>query len=191
MVVLATGGWDAALMLGDPAHMKPGMPGLELLLPLMLSWAQGREVELGQRVILVGGGQANPGRGPWLQTARSQGGHHPLARGQGCHRRKPRGVEKAQEEGIKMRFKATVISLEGNGGRLSGLSYSQPANGQAARQETLAVDTVVAASGRVPGAIFTPHRAPGRRRQPNHRRLAHGDALCPAQRRPRRPVPGR
>ena len=68
----------------------------------------------------------------------------------------PEELEKAQEEGIKMRFKATVISLEGTGGRLSGLTYRQPANGQAARQETLAVDTVVAASGRVPGAIFTP-----------------------------------
>ncbi|MCF8097258.1 MAG: FAD-dependent oxidoreductase [Desulfarculaceae bacterium] len=156
MVVLATGGWDAALMLGDPAHMKPGMPGLELLLPLMISWAQGREVELGQRVVLVGGGK---------QT---------LAAARGCQERGAKEVtilwpagedatgvahqelEKAQEEGIKMRFRATVISLEGAGGRLTGLSYSQPPNGHAAREETLAVDTVVAASGRVPGAIFTP-----------------------------------
>lgn len=156
MVVLATGGWDAALMLGDPAHMKPALPGLELLLPLMLTWAQGREVELGQRVVLVGGGK---------QT---------LAAARGCKERGAQEVtilwpsgeeatgvsleelEKAQAEGIKMRFKATVTSLEGQGGRLTGLGYTQPANGTAARQETLAVDTVVAASGRVPGVIFAP-----------------------------------
>lgn len=132
------------------------MPGLELLLPLMISWAQGREVALGDKVVLVGGGK---------QT---------LAAARGCAERgakevtilwptgreatgvDPKELEKAQEEGIKMRFKATVLSLEGKDDRLTGLTYGQPANGQAARQETLAADTVVAASGRVPGAIFVP-----------------------------------
>ena len=155
-VVLATGGWDAALMLGDPAQMRPALPGLELLLPLLLSWAQGREGELGRRVVLVGGGKQT------LAAARNclERGAQEVTilwpAGEQDTGLSSQELEKAQAEGIAMRFKATVIGLEGHGGRLSGLTYSQPANGVAARQETLTADTVVAASGRVPGVIFVP-----------------------------------
>ncbi len=155
-VVLATGGWDAALMLGDPAQSRPALPGLELLLPLMLAWAQGREVALGSRVVLVGGGKQTlaAARGCLERGSKEVTVLWPA--GQEATGLSPQELEKAQAEGIKMRFQATVTGLEGDGGRLTGLTYTQPANGHAARQETLAVDTVVAASGRVPGVIFAP-----------------------------------
>jgi len=55
VLLLALGGWDAMLMQGD--EPTPALPGLSLLLPATLRWAMGLHVEVGERVLLVGGGK--------------------------------------------------------------------------------------------------------------------------------------
>ena len=49
-VLMSVGGWDALLNPGDALTSAPALPGLHLLLPLTLAWAQGRDVDLGGRV---------------------------------------------------------------------------------------------------------------------------------------------
>jgi NADPH-dependent glutamate synthase beta subunit-like oxidoreductase len=55
-VALATGGWDTMLMRGQEPNLEQAVPGLYLLLPASLAWAQGMDVPVGQRVVIAGGG---------------------------------------------------------------------------------------------------------------------------------------
>jgi NADPH-dependent glutamate synthase beta subunit-like oxidoreductase len=156
-VVLATGGWDASLMLGDQDRVHPPLPGLQLLLPLTLAWARGQKVELGRKVVLVGGGREMLAAARQCQehgaaqvTILWPGGKDELGLGE-------EELGQIEIQGITMHFSARVTGLRGDGARLAGLSYAQPPrNGGAPGEQTLEADTVIAASGRVPGVIFFP-----------------------------------
>jgi len=155
-VVAATGGWDATLMLGEADRSRPSLPGLQLLLPLTLAWARGQEVELGSSVVLVGGRE--------MLTAARQCRQHGADKVSILFptNRESLGLSEdelaeAEAEGMALRFAAQVTGLQGEGGRLTGLSFIQPrSNGNAPAEKTIPADTVVAASGRAPGVVFLP-----------------------------------
>ncbi|MCF8032933.1 MAG: FAD-dependent oxidoreductase [Desulfarculaceae bacterium] len=155
-VVAATGGWDAALLMGQPGQTRPSLPGLQLLLPLNLAWAKGQEVDLGSKVVLVGGREM-------LATARQcrehgagsvtilfTGSREALGLGEA-------ELRAAEDEGIVLHFAARVTGLQGDGGKLTGLSFQQPpSNGGQPSEQMLPADSVVATSGRAPGVILVP-----------------------------------
>ena len=65
-VLLAVGGWDAMLDPGRNFEPAPALPDVYLLLPLSMAWAQGRPVEVGQKVVLIAEGKTCPVGGPAL-----------------------------------------------------------------------------------------------------------------------------
>ena len=156
-VVSATGGWDTALLMGSQAQTRPTLPGLHLVLPLTLAWAKGQEVSLGSKVVVVGGG------GEVLATARQcreQGASQVTVLFPGSKDSlglSDQELEQAQKDGLELRFRVRVTGLSGDGAKLTGLSFvKESSNGNQPEEEFLAAESVVAASGRAPGVIFTP-----------------------------------
>jgi len=162
-VVLATGGWDATLMRGPEPNLEQAVPGLYLLLPVSLAWAQGMDVPLGRRVVVVGGGEMA------LDAARRcrQGGAEQVTivynRSQGELGLSDSDLTKIGDEGIAVYFNANLIQFKGVDDQLTQLVFSQLAPSTSARRRfaeiAIPADTVIAASGRLPEMIFV--KVPG------------------------------
>jgi NADPH-dependent glutamate synthase beta subunit-like oxidoreductase len=168
-VLLATGGWDAMLMRGQEPNLEQAVPGLYLLLPLSLAWAQGMDVPMGKRVVIAGGGDMA------LDAAKKcmQSGAEQVTV---LYRRSQKEVgltdsEVAQlsDQSIVLHFRATLSQFKGVDDQLTQLVYRQTAsdNGSQAgwsvsrrfKETAIAVDTVITASGRLPEMIFV--KVPG------------------------------
>ncbi len=157
-VVLATGGWDATLMRGPGPDLDQTVPGLYLLLPVSLAWAQGMEVPVGQRAVIVGGGEMA------LDAARRcrQAGAEQVAilygRSQGELGLSESELAKIGDEGTEIYFDATLTQFKGVNNQLTQLVFSQLVSGTAAPRRfteiAIPADTVIAASGRLPEMIF-------------------------------------
>ncbi|MBU2548994.1 MAG: RnfABCDGE type electron transport complex subunit B [Proteobacteria bacterium] len=164
-VLMAVGGWDALLTGGQNPPAEPAFPGLYLLLPLNLAWAGGAEVNIGRHAAVVAGGREA------LTTARRclkkgaekvtiifSGPLHKIGLSE-------TELDQARRENIDIRTSAQVRRLTGVGDRLTGLAYtmglSTRLNGIALSdtegpEHELAVDTVIAATGRLPEMIVHP-----------------------------------
>jgi NADPH-dependent glutamate synthase beta subunit-like oxidoreductase/NAD-dependent dihydropyrimidine dehydrogenase PreA subunit len=128
-VLLATGGWDAMLMRGQEPNLDHAIPGLYLLLPLSLAWAQGMDVPMGKRVVIAGGGDMA------LDAARKcmQTGAEQVTV---LYRRSQKEVgltnsEVAQlsDQSIVPHFRATLSQFKGVDDQLTQLVYRQTASG--------------------------------------------------------------
>jgi NADPH-dependent glutamate synthase beta subunit-like oxidoreductase len=168
-VLLATGGWDAMLMRGQEPNLDQAVPGLYLLLPLSLAWAQGMDVPMGERVVIAGGGDMA------LDAAKKcmQSGAEQVTV---LYRRSQQEVgltdsEVAQlsDQSIVLHFRATLFQFKGVDDQLTQLVYRQTASGNGSqaggsvsrrfKETAIAVDTVITASGRLPEMIFV--KVPG------------------------------
>jgi len=168
-VLLATGGWDAMLMRGQEPNLDQAVPGLYLLLPLSLAWAQGMDVPMGKRVVIAGGGDMA------LDAAKKcmQSGAEQVTV---LYRRSQKEVgltdsEVAQlsDQSIVLHFRATLFQFKGVDDQLTQLVYGQTASGNGSeagrsvsrrfKETAIAVDTVITASGRLPEMIFV--KVPG------------------------------
>ncbi len=168
-VLLATGGWDAMLMRGQEPNLDQAVPGLYLLLPLSLAWAQGMDVPMGERVVIAGGGDMA------LDAAKKcmQSGAEQVTV---LYRRSQKEVgltdsEEAQlrDQSIVLHFRATLFQFKGVDDQLTQLVYRQTASGNGSeagrsvsrqfKETAIAVDTVITASGRLPEMIFV--KVPG------------------------------
>lgn len=149
-VLLATGGFDANLMLNTKPSPRHGLPGLFHLLPLMLGWQAGEEFDLGAKVALVGGGKTA------LQAAE-------MARKGGAEEitilwsRTEAELDLTAEdkklaEGVKLVYGIKPVKLAGS---LEGLTTLTYLDGSGADQ-VLETGTVVAGAGRIPELIAVP-----------------------------------
>jgi formate dehydrogenase beta subunit len=149
-VLVAVGGWDAQLTPGQTMETDPALPKVHLALPLSLALASGKDIKVGQKVAMIGGGR------DMLKLARRL-----IEKGVDevtilCRRpRKETGVSfdeavQAAAEGIKIIPSARIISLHGQGNQLTGLTYATGLNSVAGVE----ADAVVAASGRLPEMII-------------------------------------
>jgi NADPH-dependent glutamate synthase beta subunit-like oxidoreductase len=168
-VLLATGGWDAMLMRGQEPNLDQAVPGLYLLLPLSLAWAQGMDAPIGKRVVIAGGDEMA------LDAAKKcmQSGAEQVTV---LYRRSQKEVglsdsEVAQlrEQSIELHFRATLSQLKGVDDQLTQVVYRQTVSGNGSqvgpsvsgrfKETAIAADTVIAAAGRLPEMIFV--RVPG------------------------------
>ena len=163
-VLLATGGWDAMLMRGQEPDLQQAVPGLYLLLPLSLAWAQGMNVPMGQRVVIAGGGEmALDAAKKCLQS----GAEHVTI----LFRRSQKELGMSESEmaelsgrGIQAHFRATLAQFKGLDDQLTQIVFRQSAaaggNGDGSltpsrfKETAISVDTIIAASGRLPEMIF-------------------------------------
>jgi NADPH-dependent glutamate synthase beta subunit-like oxidoreductase/NAD-dependent dihydropyrimidine dehydrogenase PreA subunit len=168
-VLLATGGWDAMLMRGQEPNLDQAVPGLYLLLPLSLAWAQGMDVPMGKRVVIAGGGAMA------LDAAKKcmQSGAEQVTV---LYRRSQKEmgltdseVAQLSDQSIVLHFRATLSQFKGVDDQLTQLVYGQTASGNGSeagrsvsrrfKETAIAVDTVITASGRLPEMIFV--KVPG------------------------------
>ncbi|MGD8370773.1 MAG: FAD-dependent oxidoreductase [Syntrophobacterales bacterium] len=157
-VVLATGGWDAMLMRGQDPDLAQAIPGLYLLLPVSLAWAQGMDVPVGRRVVIVGGGEMA------LDAARKcrQAGAEQVTvvynRSKEELGLSDSDLAKTSDEGTEVHFDATLTQLKGVDDQLTQLVFSKLASATAASRRfteiAIPADTIIAASGRLPEMIF-------------------------------------
>lgn len=148
-VLIAVGGWDA--LLTRDQRPDPALSGLYLLMPLIMSWARGSDLQLSGRAAVVGGGAEQVG------TARQL-----LDRGADAVTIVWGGTEAeiglsedeakaAADLGIDLEYRATVEGLLGQGDRVTGLSARVDGVSQ-----VIETDQVIVASGRIPDMIVTP-----------------------------------
>jgi NADPH-dependent glutamate synthase beta subunit-like oxidoreductase len=144
-VFLATGGWDALLTPGGDVQPAPALPRIYLLLPLTMAWAQGKDVELGRRVAVTGGGvdalnAARRGLKKGAQSATILGDMSGVSEEK---------IKQAREEGVEVLDGAMTIRLKGVDDRLTELVYVK-----GGREATLPVDAVISAGGRLPDMVL-------------------------------------
>ena len=148
-VLVAVGGWDAQLVPGHAMETDPALPHVHLALPVSLALASGRDVKVGRKVAMIGGGR------DMLKLARKLMKNGVEEVTILCRRpRKETGVSfdeamEAAAEGIRIIPTARVVSLNGQGDRLTGLTYETDSRIEAAVE----ADSVVAATGRLPEMI--------------------------------------
>jgi NADPH-dependent glutamate synthase beta subunit-like oxidoreductase len=157
-VVLATGGWDATLMRGSGADLDQAVPGLFLLLPVSLAWAQGMDVPVGRRVVIVGGGQMA------MDVARKsrQAGAEQVTilynRSQQDLGFSDSELAGVKDEGTEVYFDAVLSQFKGVDEQLTQVVFFQSASSAAAvgryTETVLPADTVITASGRLPEMVF-------------------------------------
>jgi formate dehydrogenase beta subunit len=157
-VVLATGGWDATLLRGPQPDLEQAISGLYLLLPVSLAWAQGIDVPVGRRVVIVGGGEMA------LDAARKcrQSGAEQVTIVYNRSKEKlglsDSDVTKIGGEGTEVYFNAALTRFKGVDDQLTQVVCSHLASTAAAPKRfteiAIAADTVIAASGRLPEMIF-------------------------------------
>ena len=157
-VFLATGGWDSILMQGDPPRPAPALPGLLLSLPLTMSWARGQEPALGDKVVIVGGGRGALALASRCLDKGAQQVEILWRRPQEAMGLDQEELDQARKRGIGWRFDCKVIRLEGVDEAITGLVYRSDGD-RPAVENSLAADTVIGASGRLPEIILVP--APG------------------------------
>ena len=157
-VVLATGGWDATLMRGPEPAMEQAVPGLYLLLPVSLAWAQGIDVPVGRRVVIVGGGEMALDAARRCRQAGAERVSIFYSRSRGELGLSESDLTKIGSEGTEVYFNATLTQFKGIDDQLTQLVFSQLASSTAARKRfaeiAISADTVIAASGRLPEMIF-------------------------------------
>lgn len=157
-VLTATGGWDSLLMQGEIAP-APALPSLYLMLPLNLALASGREVNLGSKVIIVGGGKkaialakdliklgASTVTILWRRSMEDIGFDNEQR-------------SELREMGIKVRHSVRVTRLMGKDDSITNIAYSDPrvrASAGEEGQHIVEADSVVVAGGRLPEMIFAP-----------------------------------
>ncbi len=163
-VVLATGGWDTTLMRDLRPDLEQAVPGLYLLLPVSLAWAQGMEVAVGQRVVVVGGGKMA------MDTAKRclQSGAEQVtilySRSQEELGLADSELARIRGESVEVYFQTTLTQLKGVDDQLTQVVFSEVASGNGGKAGHLArrrytetsipADTVIAAGGRLPEMIF-------------------------------------
>jgi formate dehydrogenase beta subunit len=157
-VLTATGGWDSLLMMGEIAP-APSLPSLYLMLPLNLALASGKDVNLGNKVVIVGGGKKA------IALAKDL-----IKRGAGSvtilWRRSMDEIgfdteqrAELRDMGIKLRHSVRVTRLMGKGDSITNIAYSDPRVRAASGEEgehVIEADSVVVAGGRLPEMIFAP-----------------------------------
>ncbi|MDF1592724.1 MAG: RnfABCDGE type electron transport complex subunit B [Desulfobacterales bacterium] len=145
-VFLATGGWDSRL-LRNP-EPQPTIPGTHLL----IDYIRNRDsITCGDHVVICGGSRLAVEAARKCQTASSQN-ITILFR----ETREKAGLDDAEfetleKEGVKIRFATAVSRLSGRENRLTEL---ESVDLLTRSQETIPVDTLVLASGRLPEFIF-------------------------------------
>ena len=59
MVLITTGGWDSRQIMRGTIEMETMIPSTYLLIDMMIAAKRGKSVKLGDRVVILGGGQAS------------------------------------------------------------------------------------------------------------------------------------
>jgi len=157
-VVLATGGWDATLLRGPEPDLEQAAPGLYLLLPVSLAWAQGIDVPVGRRVVIVGGGQMALDAARRCRQAGAEQVTIVYSRSKGELGLSDSDLTKIGHEGTEVYFDATLSQFKGVDDSLTQLVFSHLVSSTAARRRfaelAIPADTVITASGRLPEMIF-------------------------------------
>jgi len=158
-VFTATGGWDSLLMQGGDIPPAPALPSLYLMLPLNLALAAGQKVDLGSRVVIVGGGKMALAM---ARDLRARGADSVTILWRRVLDQVGVGKEQlaeAREQGIKARLGVRVSRLMGNGDSITHLALTdrkiQNAGGETG-ERIIEADSVVVAGGRLPEMAFVP-----------------------------------
>ena len=157
-VFTATGGWDSLLMQGEltPA---PALPSLYLMLPLNLALASGQSVDLGKKVVIVGGGKKALALAKDLLSRGAESVTILWRRDLAEISLDREKLVQVREQGIKARHGVRVNRLMGQDDSITHVVYSDPRVRAAAGEQgehMVEADSVVVAGGRLPEMIFVP-----------------------------------
>jgi NADPH-dependent glutamate synthase beta subunit-like oxidoreductase len=157
-VVTATGGWDTMLRRGKLPDAAPALPSIYLMLPLTLALARGETPPIGRRAVIIGGGKKALGLARQLKQRGAEQVTILWRRDQERIGVGKEDLARAREEGVTARAGVRVSRLLGQGDRLRELAYTDQRMRQRGEsgERVIEVDTVVAASGRLPEMIFVP-----------------------------------
>ncbi len=180
-LVLATGGWDSALMQGLDPPPETALPGVRLLLPLAMAWSRGGGERVGRRVVVAGRGREMlraAGRclalGAEQATVLWEGTRREAGLGPGEEAR-------AEAAGVNLVFGCTLTGLRGRGDRLQEVVFQEGGpHAPAGEPRAIAADALVAAQARLPVLVLVPEAGGGDGRDRAWRTL-----------RPSRAAPGR
>ena len=156
-VFVATGGWDTQL--AERAHHEPSqvLPGVHLLLNFILGMrGLGKELSVGEHVMILGGGKAaldaaraclQRGSKNIYIVLRSLQDRSPISEGD---------LKKAEEEGVQFWFQSAVTRMMGKGDRLTHveIAHISDAGEEQGDREVLSVDTILTGTGRFPELIY-------------------------------------
>lgn len=150
-IIMAPGGWDTMTTGGRKPQEAAGLPGVHLLLALNMAWATGRQVDLGDNVVLIGGGKEAVGTALKIK----QGGASRVSvlwkESQAALGVTQEDLDLLFDQSIAYSFGAKATGLTGKGDQIENLEFESDGAGNI----IAGVSSVVVASGRMPKFIFT------------------------------------
>jgi len=148
-IMIATGGWDMKMYLSNllPDGFSP-LPGVQLLLDFMLRSEKEKQIELGNSVLILEGGNSS------LQAASV------------CKKIGVRDVYvlfrkagsiSAQQEGVKILYNTVLTKMIGSGNKLKEVEIcevTEDGKEKEGSRRILQVDTILIGAGRFPELIY-------------------------------------
>ncbi len=169
-VLIATGGWDTHIAQKSPDTAGKPLPGVGLLIDFILSQQDGSRFDLGDYVMIVGGGKAA------VQAARAcidAGVKAVYVVYRGSQEKVGLAapeIEEAKNKGIQFIFRSALYRMSGEDEKLTHVEVAKVGRDDkdVSKQKVL-VDTLLLGAGRFPELIYVPrssgqlpeHEAPG------------------------------
>ena len=156
-IIVTTGGFDSRKILRPGSGVAAHVPNIFLMLDFLASESAGKPVEVGEHVVIVDSGKRA------LDVARS-------CRTLGAKKVtivSNRGIDELPEElaerdalsaeGIDVKSSTIVAALGGASDNLTRAVFEEyrPCDNEPVQPETVEVDTIIVASGRLPELVFT------------------------------------
>jgi NADPH-dependent glutamate synthase beta subunit-like oxidoreductase len=169
-VFVATGGWDAQLSGGRLTEPGEVLPGVQLLMHFTLSQLSDSKPQVGEKVMILGGGNASLDAAEMcLQSGASE--VHVLFRG----RRNDalfseQELKAAESKGIRFHFNSALIRMSGEETHLTHVQIAEvevrdPEKGKAVIKDgtlqELPMDTLLVGAGRFPELIYAVSKPEG------------------------------
>jgi len=154
MVLVTAGGWDSRQIMRGIIEIETMIPATYLLLDLMIAAKKGKEIKLGNKVVILGGGQASVHAAHKCleMGAKEVVVVYPSTKAESNH------IEWTESSNISYHFSALPSGLKGEGDRLTDLTLSSCLNG-VIEEENIKLDNLIVGSGRFPEMLFVKEEA--------------------------------
>ncbi|MBW1929678.1 MAG: RnfABCDGE type electron transport complex subunit B [Deltaproteobacteria bacterium] len=156
-VVVATGGWDTHIIQKSNDMTTSPLPGVRLLVDFMLKRKQGSSLQLGDYVMILGGGNTALEAADACREMGAKAVYVVFRSSEDKVNLSRAAIEEAKNKGVQFVFCGALYRMFGEDDKLTSVEISHLSpQGQEVSREKVLVDTLLLGVGRFPELIYVP-----------------------------------
>ena len=156
-VLIATGGWDTHIAQKSPDMLERPLPGVSLLIDFVLAHQIGSSFDLGDYVMIVGGGKAAVQAACTCMDAGAKAVYLVYRKAKEKVALGPSEFQEAKRKGVQFIFRSALYRMFGEDNRLTHVEIANLSEqGKELSRQKVLVDTLLLGAGRFPELIYVP-----------------------------------